>query len=559
MGASSDDRTAFVDVPRSTEVSGGGPESPGTRRALRLALLVPWISAALVLALSLIVGREKLERWNRDELGRMIAKAGTPEDVWQVEQGDDYTRTAVLALAAAGLMLLVLERVQRRSRDPFAGHWRPLGAEGISAAKLAWLLSGLVLVFWVHRLVRDSVDLETMPTYPLNVFQPILHATGLAFALAFVAVFFWAWCREDGSAALAWAVGLLLLFLGNLVQGGWFEGFVAPFVLSKIQYYHEALRIQDWRAWTAGFNEAQASLTNHARTHPPFAELVHWLPWKLCGVSGLSALFVLATSVAVPALHATLRALGCEAARAYRLSLLFAVLPAFNVYGAVCLDGLILAAGSVSLLGLVRIDRGPARMGDFLLFVGGLLALNLLSFGGLLPYAIAGLVGLRRAASGRWSVLSAVVLAALALVFAWLAMRAGLGYDHRQALATASSLENPDGFALFHDPADYIATRVEGFVEFFLFLSLAVVAWFLRGSSWRRDPSGGFAHAALAIFFLALALGTYRHGETARTCLFLYPYVLLALRDIPVRALDACLFLAALQTVLQQLTGFFFW
>jgi hypothetical protein len=72
-------------------------------------------------------------------------------------------------------------------------------------------------------------------------------------------------------------------------------------------------------------------------------------------------------------------------------------------------------------------------MGDFLLFVGGLLALNLLSFGGLLPYAIAGLVGLRRAASGRWSVLSAVVLAALALVFAWLAMRAGLGYDHRQA------------------------------------------------------------------------------------------------------------------------------
>jgi hypothetical protein len=173
--------------------------------------------------------------------------------------------------------------------------------------------------------------------------------------LSFLAVFFWAWCRERGSARLAWSVGLALLVLGNLVQGGVFEGFVGPFVLSDIQYFHEAQRIGDWHTWIAGFNDVQAGLTNHARTHPPFAVLVHYFPWKWLGIHGLAALFVLVSSLAVPVFHRTVRLLGADEGRSFRLSLLFAVLPAFDVYAAVSLDGLVLTGP------LPGLRRRPSR------------------------------------------------------------------------------------------------------------------------------------------------------------------------------------------------------
>jgi hypothetical protein len=164
-----------------------------------------------------------------------------------------------------------------------------------------------------------------------------------------------------------------------------------------------------------------------------------------------------------------------------------------------------------------------------------------------------------RGLEGRWavarSVAAVVALALLAWVMTWLVT----GYDHREALATATRIENPHGFAMLHDAGDYLATRVAGIVELGLFLSAGVLAWCLRGASWRHDPSSGIARAAFLVFVLAMLAGTYRHGETARACLFLYPYLLLFLCVMPARALDACLVIAVLQTAAQQLTGFFFW
>jgi hypothetical protein len=50
---------------------------------------------------------------------------------------------------------------------------------------------------------------------------------------------------------------------------------------------------------------------------------------------------------------------------------LLAVLPAFDIYAGVSLDGVVLAAAALALLGLVRLDRGRTDAWTLLAFGGG--------------------------------------------------------------------------------------------------------------------------------------------------------------------------------------------
>ena len=182
--------------------------------------------------------------------------------------------------------------------------------------------------------------------------------------------------------AESFALGLAIVLSGNLMQGGVHQAFVAPFLESGIQYYHDAIKIRDSWEWLRNFNTAQAGLLMHTRTHPPFGVLLHHIVLRAGGgsVGLLSSVFVILSLLSIPLLYAVCREIGVTRPRAAAIAGLLAVVPAFNIYSAVCLDGVAAMTASIAL----GDDAGPRQrrpLAAVLLILGFPLA-NMLTFAG---------------------------------------------------------------------------------------------------------------------------------------------------------------------------------
>ena len=400
----------------------GAKDSAGClRRALTIAAWLPWVAgAAVLLAYGAGMG-ESLERANHEETLGFTRRVLSAADVDRFERrSEPYPWSVAAGLGIAGAVLVAFHRSRARFRDPRELRSAFRGEALALRRALAWA-GALLLLVGAHLVAKLVLGwtLDTRATFPISIFAPVLHATGLPFALAFVATFAWAWCRAVGEPGETWLVGLLLLVLGNLVQGGLYEGFLAPFVATDVQYYSEALRVADARAWTASFDEVQATLSCHASTHPPFAVLLHVLLLRTVGLPGLAAVFVLLTSTAVPLFFQAARALGEEPVRARRMALLLAALPAVNVYGAVSLDGVVLAPAVLVLHGIASLAKGGSGLRASLAISGGLIAMNLLTFaGGFLLVSVIALGTLRFVRHGdrRLLLVASATLLVLALL-----------------------------------------------------------------------------------------------------------------------------------------------
>jgi hypothetical protein len=483
------------------------------------------------------------------------------------------SRLLVLRLlsGALGAALLVLAI---RARWLLGWIPRASARSGLPIGALLGLAAGFGALLALNLALRAAgLVTHTAQLFPVSIVRvPELHGAGLPWAALFGLLLAGAVSRRTTLSPLQlWGAGTLLLLFGNLAQGGWDAGFLRPFYDPRggpppgVQYYHDALRIADLRAWLAGFNEAQSGLLNHSRTHPPFAVLIHrWLldaSGERLGV--LAGVFVLVSSLAVPLVWDLARRLGVARGRASELALLFAVLPAFNVYGAVSLDGLVLTSSTLALWGWVAAGRGSPWLGAAG-FALGFVATQLLSFAGLFLVAALGLLALH----GLWTERRAHGLALLALgllAFAGVcaALQTQWGYDHLAAFRTASRLENPAGFRALSEPWNYAMTRVEGVAEIALFFSLPALAVLLLRIRARRpdarEPADRLLRAGCAALAAMLLAGAWWTGETARTCLFLYPYLVLGLRAAPAAGFGALILATGAQTVLMQSFASFFW
>lgn len=433
---------------------------------------------------------------------------------------------------------------------------------------VALLLVGWGVLIGVNRWMVSHFAVDTSRWFPISIFRgPELHVTGALFAPVFGLLLVIVLRRRRWPVAGLWAVGLALLVTGNLMQGGPAEGFLTALTGPEgdrgTQYFHEAVRVTDPAAWLAGFNRIQATLNTHARTHPPFAVLIERVLLPVGGVPAVATAFVLAASLLPLLVFALLRELGVERERAVGMGLLFALIPAYNIYGAVSLDAVIAIPMTVALWGLCRVmTRGGGPAGHAL-FVAGAVGTNLITFGGTFLLATAGLLGLHEwVRNRRPHVLVATGLAVVALGAAIAVLKGWTGYDHLAAFLTASRLENPHGFQLLFWPSNYLATRAEGVAEILLFFSLGALAVLpvrriLRtGLADPRFRVGLCGVATLGVMFLT---GAFRTGETARACLYIYPYLTLFLADLPDRWLARVTALAGIQTGAMQLTGSYFW
>jgi len=157
-------------------------------------------------------------------------------------------------------------------------------------------------------------------------------------------------------------------------------------------------------------------------------------------------------------------------------------------------------------------------------------------------------------------------LISLALLFATIMFLFSIyGYNHIQGFITASTIENPHGFRGWYEPFTYLATRVECVSEISLFLSFGILAVLFKPKKlglsyfdWRNININIFFSGILTLLGM-FVVGAYRTGETARTALFIYPYIFLTLKTTETIILKDILILAGIQTVIMQLFGSYFW
>ena len=82
-----------------------------------------------------------------------------------------------------------------------------------------------------------------------------------------------------------------------------------------------------------------------------------------------------------------------------------------------------------------------------------------------------------------------------------------------------------------------------------------------KESSLKNIPSDIYQLPYVAIYSLIAIWLTvaYRTGETARACLFIYPYLLIMLSNISLPMLRNLSIIAGPQTLFMQLFGYYYW
>jgi hypothetical protein len=405
--------------------------------------------------------------------------------------------------------------------------------------------------------------------FPISIFTPVFNLHGILYAGLFSVLFIIGIVFSHRMITFQiWALGVFLLICGNLIQGGLEEGFLKPFYGSDDQYYYDAIDIQDVRTFLTNFNDQQSTLSTHSRTHPPFAVLLHYSLLKAGSghIAVPAVVFILLSSFVLIVIRHLMIRFGNSSARASQFAFLYAVIPAFNIYGAVSIDGLIAACASLWVLGAAFVLTNYRPRTGMLLAVAGIVLMNALTFLGTFLIAVTTLAAIREIILHRsYRFATILCIAAIVCVFLYIGFKAVYDYDHIGAFLAASHLENPNGFLAIHAPLKYIMTRLEDIFEIGLFLSLGVTAVCIRPDylllnprDWRDDGTTLF-HIGIAVLLLMFLTGALKTGETARACSFIYPFLFPLVRKVNDETLRSITIIAGVQTVLMQLVGFYFW
>ena len=414
-----------------------------------------------------------------------------------------------------------------------------------------------------------NINLDTSVFFPISVFNLEFHAAGLKFGLLFgLGLLLSLKFASRFKLVHLWIIGLFFIVLGNLTQGSIDDGFLKPFYEGKIQYYHDAIKIVDWRQWLASFTEIQESLHTHAQTHPPFAVLLHYAFLRAgSGKLGIIAIaFSFLSSLSIVLMWLILKAIEIPIRQRNMLTILFSVIPAFNIYSCISLDGIILTSSLLFLYGLTQIMKYGLNTQGVLAFLVGFVFTNALSFGGIFLILVALILGVREYLKiKKYNILLLLLIAILLGIILNELSGAYLGYSHFLAFRQASRFENPDGFQAFVAPVNYLFTRIENIAEIALFLSIGCLAVLFTPKRMKlsnfRFINDWNALALSGVFTLLLMFltGAFRTGETARASLFIYPYLLLFFRNINFSLLSRITILAGMQTIVMQLFGNYFW
>lgn len=426
-----------------------------------------------------------------------------------------------------------------------------------------WILS-IMANYGVKRFLNLHID---TPTYfPFSIFNPSFHASGLLYAMLFIFIIYLTLrYRVYKNIITTYLVGVSLIVLGNLSLGNIDLAFINPIAGGDIQYYHNAIKIDSWQHWLSTFNNTQESLFCHARTHPPGALLIEKLFFTISkNPIWISSIFLLLSSFSIVLVYKIFIELGKDKIFANKIGLLYSVIPSVNIYSLATLDAVISMLINLVLLGVIIIleSKKKERIVVWsILSAASLTLTSFLTFGSIYLWAVLGVFSLFLVYFHKnTKILILLILSIIVFLLVVFYLNQAYNYNYFVSFFTASKLENPHGFMLFSDPFNYLATRIEDVFEIAIFLSFGLIA-VLSTIRYKLQHNLYIVLAFIAIGMLLLMFlaGAYRTGETARACLFIVGFILILIKDIPRSLLTPLITFAALQTILMQVLGFYFW
>lgn len=227
-----------------------------------------------------------------------------------------------------------------------------------------------------------------------------------------------------------------------------------------------------------------------------------------------------------------------------------------------------MTTSSLFLLGIVLIIRDSEKkfLGVALMAIG-FVATNLLTYGGLFLLGVGGLIVLFDFFKNKKTVgFIGLLISVLTFLGVLLILKNGFHYDHIEGFFVSSKIENPNGFRLFSNPGNYLLTRIENISEIGFFLSFAILSILAISSFnlkfWRKLFNNDFimiAILSLITLLLVFLTGAYRTGETARACLFIYPFLLLLLINKDTSDYSWMILFAGIQTSIMQIFFGYYW
>jgi hypothetical protein len=246
------------------------------------------------------------------------------------------------------------------------------------------------------------------------------------------------------------------------------------------------------------------------------------------------------------------------------MALLYAVIPSVNIYSLATLDAVIATLINIVLLGVIIIleSKNKRRLVIWsFLSAASIILASFLTFGIIYMWGVLGVFSLYLFYShGNKKILTFLSVTFVLFLFIILLLNQSYNYNYFESFFTASKLENPHGFMLPASPFEYFATRIEDIFEIAIFLSFGIIA-VLSTIRYKLQNNLYITLSFIAIGMLLLMFitGAYRTGETARACLFIVGFILILLKDMPRAQLTPLITFAALQTILMQAFGYYFW
>jgi len=516
-------------------------------------LIILFLLGAFGIAIGVLISPDVVERY--------ISSAGP-----MTSRGFEVLSYYRIIAIFAGAVFIFISLGNRIISDATLSRYAPHTFR-VTFATLIIIWAILFGIFSLSRVFHISDDIPTY--FPISKFRLEASLSGCFYAIPFSLILIWVFKQyKNFTKTHFWSAAFALLIAGNLMQGSVTEALLDPFTIGDKQYYHQALMINNAVEWLSHYNALQTGMLTHSRTHPAFATLVHYflLNCESGNPSWLSISFVIVSGLTIPLIYNIMREIGVAQLNSGLFSVLLAVMPAFNIYGVVSIDGVIATTVCMCLFGSILItNRGLTTAGLVALGIG-LTIVNLLTFAGTFIIALIFILGVKDAFLYKnYGMLASWLVSVMFLTIILVGSYLFLSYNHAEAFLTASSLENPDGFLLIADPIRYILTRVECVSEILFMLSFGVLSLFfsremlclkifdIRNRNTCIPLAGG---SVLLLMFLS---GAYKTGETARACLFIYPFIIILLRKVERRYLLMLIALCGIQTMIMQMFGAYFW
>ncbi|HWQ96367.1 MAG TPA: hypothetical protein VN368_03230 [Candidatus Methylomirabilis sp.] len=440
----------------------------------------------------------------------------------------------------------------------------------------------VIAILSMHMMVkvfRRYIQFSTTIFWPINNFLPQIPDWEHLFAAAAIFLMFHFFVRylSKNRFRLIFLMlfGIILVLATNFlqVQGlegntilqskGWETGFVVPITGTSVignQYYHDAIKITDAVYFLNNFQQLQPYLLLHARTHPPGAVLIIYLLLKILGNPALVSIVIGIISVSLSTffLYKILSIEFKEDMSRY-MTFLFILIPSIQIFYIATIDALIITF----LLGSLYFYLGRKSLINiisslFFLFMASFLTFT---FVFILPIMV-GYEMLIRKDFFR----SGYMIMGMGLIYTLIGLF--FNYNYVTSFMTASALENRHGFMLFSETLTYLFTRIEGTLEIIFYFGPFLSLLMLMGlCTHEKIRSNLLTIAWLAIFSLLamLGAGVFRTAETARTALFIYPFLLfpvasyLQKSNISLTGRTILLYLVFAQAILMQTFGFYFW